>query len=437
MDIAFLFSPTYTSGLKGIKKLFYQNAIGYDFPELDREFFYKFLEKMHKKDNLEYFDIMENYRPRNATIQNIRDAKALQYIEEINNKYLEKNDILIFLSSSQVFQRMDDSNDLEINKQIDGRSYPLFRDTMPFYTALIELCNIQLINKNPGKNLKLSKEELKSLLEHINRDLSILQNFLNITEDAAIMVLSGRFKYLLEDTFNKLDELKSFIEKRERTDLLFLFDYKNFITYKDLNLDVYSENIVYLEKICEEIKRDSFQSMLIERIKEFEQEQIEFLNWTFSNFNLSSYKAFPFGYEEFYVILIGTFDGDISDFSPKNVEIKSSNAILPEHPGMVQINERFILYEIYGKNMHLFVIENQLDKCNIYILNIYYIWLTLSIIISKLQKDYINTKYIKEMPLRKLIKELILPLGQYKNIEFDKKDDIIDMYLSIINVVEK
>jgi hypothetical protein len=444
-DLAFLFSPCFMAGLKGLRGLFANNMISpiIQDPNLNSDAFYALIRTVSIKENIELEDLVYKWTLfikdrtpdefRRTKRNKSRDAKAIQYLNEIN-KALSEKDILLLVSSDPSLNKRKFQRDSIIAKRIFGEVYPLIRTTHPFYIALIELCNIIGLEKIKSlRTINVDNSTLGKMHANISQDLQTLSNYLNFTETSAHVGLSGRYSDLLEVLVRASTGLRNLIDRRDRTSLLILID--KFYMEKDLfnwNEDLRSEIIKYFEDLKSEIKTKDFSNILFDRILEFEVEKIAFIRWlnTIDTFdNLPSDIKDSSNYGQYFQLFLGenldlSIESLVKLFSKAGIDF-------PQNAQVFNLKEKNVwaIFNMKEENDLIFIIERDTKKgYNLFVIYPKHIYLLLSIILKRFVNKELTKDILEEDQSIKITREKIIPLIDYTTIDFKFRSEIESLY---------
>jgi hypothetical protein len=280
LSLAIYYSPQFMIGLRGLKDLL-RCKVNPD-PTIIGNYFQYVL---YIKDmNNKYYSSLKRYRP-NKTIPNLRDSKAIQYIEELN-KRLDEKEMLIFVSSSNIFNLFRD--DHRISRRINDDNYDLIRGIDSFYYALLETYMVFRKEDINGKILdsifKLDHDQIEMLLNYVTYHVDLLGHIESITElyinSVGMGSISGRFRAVLIDFINELSTLKEIMDKKEKDIILDYIRY-NFNDNDILHLDKYLDDVILksLVQLRDDILSPKFTDLLQERILELNKEQEDHELW--------------------------------------------------------------------------------------------------------------------------------------------------------------
>lgn len=279
--LGMIFSPYFMSGLNGLTSIL-REKISPNPSSIEKYGNISFIEDIENK----YYKEIKKIRPA-KTIPNIRDSMAIQYIEELNNR-MDKDELLLFVSSSEVFDLFIESN--AIFRSIHSRRYELIRGMVTFYFALIE-ANLLLSGYGENDPLKtpydLTNQQLTLLLKEIKYKCNLLKLIGNITDGFVYSIESGSLSGRYAQSYLFIEEiytLKGFMEEREKDIILsYINHYFNYDDISYLNKYCDDEIIKNLQRLVKEISSKEFTSMLQGKISEIDEQICIIEEWIEKN----------------------------------------------------------------------------------------------------------------------------------------------------------
>lgn len=246
------------------------------------------LEKTGNMDNSE-IEILFRTR-RGKYIQNVTDAKALQYVLQLN-KLMQEDKQAIFLFSNATYMKKEIKGQVLVN--IEGEEYDTLRDLDTLYVYLIEIRDIDTQNK---------EDVQKEILKKIKKSLAEFNDFNKLSQD--IPGLIRKCDFLKEDRpcsqkseaqcpfFEEINEINKSLEKVEklRSNIeninlmkqidvilspLFSKDEKTFLKlrFEDHKFPAYEKELLSIFNKIREFHEDS--DMFFDELEELEN-QLEF-----------------------------------------------------------------------------------------------------------------------------------------------------------------
>jgi len=435
-DLAFLFSPCFYSGISGLRRLFNKEIVSPDLGKIGLNHF-KTISEIESKNNVD-LEMFANKWRKDLTINNKRDAKALQYLVELN-KILGQDAILILVSSEKLFNTYKYERDDIFRVEIEHEGYPLIRNTKSFYIALIELIAIFAENKN-NKIDNPGRSEFEMISQNVSKDLITLKEFQGFTESATFLALSGLFKDKMDDLIINLTKLRNKAEQRERTALLILINeiypldksLKNILAYTQDDLGI------FLNDLKQQLEKEEFLKILLRRIIDFQIQRAS-LEKELATIDMNGTDQFG-KYKNFAKIFICRLDS-----RPKlNLEyletIFSRNMIpFPEGAKLIPIkyNLEFGLFSNKQKNDILyFIIKNDRKVWELYKIQPTHIYLLLSILIEKIENGVLDERDLDNDPILSAVNRELIPLIVNTKIDFYYKNEIISLFDQIVSKCE-
>lgn len=160
----------------------------------------------------ENFEIERLFRSRSRKrIQNIRDAKALQYIKELN-KSMQENEQVIFLVSNADYMKKKIKGKLSVD--IGGVKYDLLRDLETLYVYLIEIRDIVVSNRKPSQKEILNK--IKKSLKEFENFSKLSQGIPKLTSECELFKEGRPFDEHTEDECPFVEEINEINESLEK-----------------------------------------------------------------------------------------------------------------------------------------------------------------------------------------------------------------------------
>jgi hypothetical protein len=206
-------------------------------------------------------------------LQNRRDAKAIQYVLELNKGLIDGNKILILISSSPHFNKFKKYFGNVLNVRIkNGEEICVLRNTDFLYTALIELG--ETLGCQRGK-IDWKQIGPKDLLEIVKKDLNIVRKFNKAYQAANALGLSGTLK---DDYVNDSVDIilfKEIIDRKKKLNVMELINdfLDEGIGMKHLRrLDIRTENLKTLNEINNTIKSKKYFDYVDSKRMEIEME---------------------------------------------------------------------------------------------------------------------------------------------------------------------
>lgn len=182
-DIIFLLSSGFLEGMHVLSNLYKERV------DIDTSEFYRIVDpepsqiKCYNYDILKKIGCMDNSkleklfdRP-GKYLQNKRDAKALQYIAELN-KHMGKHKQAIFLVSDADYMRKRLKGAITID--IEGEEYDSIRDSETFYVYLVEIRNFGVPEKRNDQIRIL--EKIKDSLKQFESVSKLSQNISELVD---------------------------------------------------------------------------------------------------------------------------------------------------------------------------------------------------------------------------------------------------------------
>jgi hypothetical protein len=144
LELSFIFGPLFQRGINELKDLLKRKMT---LCPNEINGFMDIILRTYDEDVANIFEVFEEDRP-GRLMQNYRDSRAIQYLEEVN-KSSNKNDIIILISSADTVKRISEKiiskeyKDVSITceKKISTKTYYTVRDLEPFRFAFLELSN--------------------------------------------------------------------------------------------------------------------------------------------------------------------------------------------------------------------------------------------------------------------------------------------------------
>ncbi len=269
-DLVFLFSPNFYGGIDLFKNLM-RNCINPKPDNIVPGLFMDYINvvrEINEQDPNQFMKLMRGRK--NKNIQNYRDAKAIQYVIELNEKI--NDNIIILFSGANFMKSLINTN--KFNKNIGGKNYSILRNTDFLYIALLEI--LSFMSKN---NISMDDFKAEDLLLTIKSELEMLNEFLVISEknysfsDYLSGCLNEEYIY---DALIKMKKFKIFIENRQNINLINMMEKSQstediqhlmkYVKYSD------RDYINTLNLIKESIQTGEFLEVLSERMDLIEAE---------------------------------------------------------------------------------------------------------------------------------------------------------------------
>lgn len=291
-DLAYLVSPCFDLGKDGFISLL--NTV----VRPSTKGIYNYMELL---DNIHYMNydhikgVMSNIRPEHI-MSNKRDAKAVQYIEQIN-KRINNKDVMVLVSSAGHFRKFRNniacSQEIQIGKntfkpifcekeiKINDKSkkYPLLRSTRPFYIALMEICNLISRKNLDINNFDFNNLDLNDLLKVVNDDLNYIGSVLDSIKNSQEYVgLDGRAR--LDLILSNIECLSSYIciiEDRNRAELLVIIRHflAGFKEREQIDNKTLADIVISLKKLKNEVGSEDFLINLRRLLTENEMDRLK------------------------------------------------------------------------------------------------------------------------------------------------------------------
>lgn len=440
-DLAFLFSPAFQQGSHALKDLL-KNKMTPCPNEVAN--FMEIIFQAYGKDVYKIFSVFEDDRP-NRLMQNYRDARALQYLEEINQN-LNENEIVILISSAPSVNKiaknviLNKYKDIPLTckKIINKKVYFTVRDLEPFRVALIELSNLMgstYLNSSPNSSINYT-----SLLSRLNDDLQIVGKFLSLIRGDIITEHSGRIKEAIENEIRiRFLEFAQMIRIKEETSLI-LFTGKNYPDIENLEyFKEFSDNDIIsgLKQLKTALGSREFIRILEQRRSEIEGNRREILSW-FKNYydNLDLIELSR-------QMPIGSLDSRSSKLLEESSveelvnQLREKRLEFPENAQMVRLNEKFwVLYDLFMMD-NLYIIEKNKKNYDYYKLNLNIMDSALYQLRKKLAAHEIAESDIESKYVIDVIKSLIIPLSKLKNYRsIQKLVNHYDMIMKNLDIID-
>jgi hypothetical protein len=240
-ELAFIFGASFREGfdihkelMKDVIKPYAGNIRNY----------YNQILYISEMNNSTIEDIVGKIRSdRGSKINNKRDAKALQYVIELNKTMVLDKSVLILLSSAPHFQLLQ-SYYKELYMPIFGEEFCLLRNTEFLYVMLVELG--EALGSNEDK-IDLSQVEPKDLHRVVESHLKIVKGFYDVYEAANAFGLSGKIKEEFINNYIDIIEFNKLIDRRKKLNVMtlineFLVDDNRIDYFKKININ--EDNII-------------------------------------------------------------------------------------------------------------------------------------------------------------------------------------------------
>jgi len=269
-ELAFILGPSFREGFSIYRELM-KDIIKPETKRIDG-----YLDKILYISDMEnslFDDIVKAMRPYpQKRLQNRRDAKAIQYVTELNKKIVNDNKLLILISSTPYIRKLIKLFDNKLYIDTHEERVYLLRDTGFLYTALIELGGS--LESKTGK-IDLRNVEAKDLLKIVESNLDVVKKFYDAYEAANALGLSGRIKDNYINDFIDLDAFKRLIESRKKLNVMalindFLVEGSGIEHLK--KLDFRNRNLRALDEIEDIIKSQKFSEYIDLRRNEIQKE---------------------------------------------------------------------------------------------------------------------------------------------------------------------
>lgn len=430
-DLAFLFRPSFTMGLEGLRELM-RKSISPIIEELGAERYHKIASEIDQQSNDIYEPIFNNLRPYKI-IQNKRDAKSMQYLIGINNA-IRENDLLIFVSSAHIFKIFQKNSNIRIKKEIKSEEYILVRDTEPFYAGLIELCDLLSLEGKDLSQPNICDINLREFLSLVQADLKLLRTLIYAAEDAICKKELNQDNYI--DIIYEIRKFKDKVECKERIDLILLIgsfgtNLYNLEKMKPLSEDIYK----MLRNVSAAINTNEFKNIISRKIFEHESDKIQLENWMKKSFNdlvTDDYNR------------AGLYENKITTLEENS--LKNTNLIknpfterglsYPSNPEIVQLSDNaYLLIDKNNINGNLYIIRRKLGSLELFEINTNLIYLILFNIHSKLQNGQADIKIPAVNNILKYVKDNLMPLNCIPRAKYKNKIGIEDTYKKITKFI--
>jgi hypothetical protein len=442
-DLAYIFSPSFISELDGFCDLL-QNHLSPFNEEI--EDYLILLDRIHEEDSTQIRKSIDHFRPKKY-LPNKRDARAIKYLEEIN-KHIGKNQILILISSAEVFNKFRKNikcnKEYIINKEvyppifceksINNKRYKLLRNIDPYYLALLEICNLAAEKKICLDEFDISKLNKTEFLNKLERDKNQIRSFLNLTDDTRF-ILSGNLRWdSLSDATNIFIQFIENIESKERNDLFVLIKKINLLKYGKNYLDKLDtdEIVVALEQIRTTIESEEIWDIFLKnKIEDITKRKIELkslIDKFTKNLSIS---------DNIGELIIADF-GEKLEESLKNNDlrtlkskIESKGMDFPEIPTVLKLSPNlWVLLDRESSNNLLYFIERDRKRFNLVVLDINIIYNKIKSMYERIRIDDTISEDVNSTPLLKIINNKINPI--YNKINYGKKSKLKYYYNEII-----
>ena len=226
--LAFLLTPSFDEDINTLKDLLKNKLLTKQLmiSEYEKIIFRSFL-----RDFPRTRQILDAIRPMRI-MQNYKDARAIQYIEDINNE-IENNQLFLLVSSSKLFidyfAYLRENNISSYQKTINGRKYPPIRRLVTFEVALLELCDYigeKYVNEPTFDNIpnfEFKEIDYKRMLAKVKIDLDVLSKYIEARKGEIDTIDGGKIKEIIEDDINlKFMKFEKNIDRRQKTDLILM-----------------------------------------------------------------------------------------------------------------------------------------------------------------------------------------------------------------------
>lgn len=435
LELALIYNPYFLSGVEGFNRM---KDVKFVRSRDEIKDYMGLIKRIHKKNNNYYFNIFYNLR-KEYTISNMRDAKAVQYVEEINKA--QNNIILILVSSSRVFRYFNNIKKLE--KKIGQIDYPLIRDTNSFYIAILEI--YLSLNQLNAEDITLNRVLLfriyRSVQEHLLL-LNFVQRIGDVTEDFIDAVefgsLSGRF-LLLKDSFYKLNGIKNVMNEIERN--LIIKHISEVYGVNDLtHLEAYVDRkvVTFFEEIMRDMKSTNFYSKLYEKLSILQSQQFEYESWIYDVMQaLTPIPEAPEGCGNIKDWIIGTIDGGVIIDIKQNKYEKLNNVLskgdfpVVTGPGHLELKDgTLIIFNKDSKNNIIYLLKSdEANKLKILKLDMESIYFNVIKIYKAFRSaEFLKSQKLKSCPILQILED-ILP----HNIEINlNKYDVLQAFYNIM-----
>ena len=445
--ITYLFSPSFDKGLEGYAYLLHNY---FDPSPKELENYLEEIKKIFQMDSSHIYNIMNHFRARRKP-SNKRDAKSIQYVEELNKKFGDDK-ILLLISSAEHFRKFRKSitcnkpislgansyPQIACEKKIDGRVFPLIRGTNTFYIALLEICNLIGRNNIKIKELNIDKISLDDLLKTISVDIITFENFLRGI--GYTKFLSGQLKYDVYDSYRediyKGEMLKEYIEERERSDLILIAKQ----VYPDIELcmdkrKIYNEYIYNTLKKIEQItSKEEFIKIFTNKIFSLEKQRMDLEQWV--QRQRDSYKVEPIPEIVLNQDLKCIFETEsinledilkTKDVNKLNMLFKEKGLDVFQSSEIIEIDpDRFVIIDKDDEVSSIYSVVKIKNKFNVYLFDLNLLTYFLYIINEKMKSHEINRKSLKNYSLISIIADVIIPV--YTDLNYKYKFIIKDFY---------
>ena len=429
-ELAFLFSPCFMSGLKGLRNLFTKHVISpvFDAYDFSKDDYFSLITNTSIENNTQNELLINKWRNYGKYFNNKRDAKAIQYVQKINDNI--SNNILLFISSDLVFNRYKYERDLIFKKYIEQANIecPLIRSTYPTYIALIELCNM-LGLKEQNTITDGDDSILAELQSHISKDLETLSQYLGFSETSAYVSLSGRYSIYLDFLLNALKGQRMAIDQRDRIALLILLE-KQYMKGElfNWNEDLKQKLNDYFLKLRSEIETNDFSNIILERILEFDQEKDAFEKSINQLISIDS-KQENYG-SSIYIFLLNIVDDAPLSLELLQKQFDENKYEFPNNAGLSQIKDNlWAMYNSIDVNIKLYFInKNNQTGFQVFMVRPKHIYILLTILMRKIEDGLMNKDEIKSNLAIAIMNDELVPLIETINIDFEYKSEIQILY---------
>jgi hypothetical protein len=415
--LALYFGPYFMTGIKGFKDLLAKEKLS---PKPPIDNYLEIISNIKDKENVFYLNF-KGLRPK-RTIQNIRDSKAVQYVNEINNK-LDGDGILFLMTSASAFRKFE--SECNISRLVDAHKCSLTRDIDCCYYAIIEAYILLEYNLRADVDkdisIDLNNNQLKLLHEIIKKHLAILEAMNNLTEGMINAVstgsISGRFLEMAEVFIN----FKNIMENMERAIVL---NYIKDISYKeDLShlVNYFNQTIInYLEDLRESLKSESFSKIIHNRISELFNEQMDYEKLIME----STTEHYP-EYISKLVDCVGKEEWDEMKINKEKLN-KTLKAGFPlDDPQFITLSDnKYLIIDNARENDEIYLAELRQDgNYSIDVIKLYYLY---KFMYSLSKKGDVDSTFLKRSANIELARKIITNMGSAKYIHKDELITIID-----------
>lgn len=432
--IALLYSPYFMKGLDGLKELM-KSSISPVPVGLDD--YLTVANNIKEMENKKYFHLLTMLRPK-KTLSNIRDAKALQYVEEINK--IKSNEILLFTTSSPVFLSYSEG----LFKQFGSCKYPLFRNIEFFYYVVIYMyMSLGLYDKKINiKNDKfdLDVDQLTQMCDYLRDHINMFNYILSLSTSYIDAVNNGTLcgKYSsegMELSLSRAVKLKKITELIEESlSIAYLKNISGGETLDHLQSFINKKYIDDLYVFRDLFNEERFSLLLTDRISKLRNEQIDFesnmdlaLDSKINELcpDLKSEYIFCFNQSEFNKILKNNFDNFNNKLGTRDAEILKS-PVMRNLP-----NKEWLIYDNDHINKYIYLVRLPTEEAYcFYKINIEILYNELIEFLLSYKKGDISLERLKSRPVISLLRK-VSSLG--KNIPIANINDIDN----IINKIDK